>query len=230
MSNLTNTFAAVVALSLTALAPAGASETASVQTARQGATVPAVISVAYGDPSIATSARDVARQGGFKVAGAVRWLGVSETTAPVAAFAAPAVISVAYGNPRIASTTRDVVRQGGFKVAGATRWLGSSNQAAPVATFTAPGVISVAYSNPSIATSARDVIRQGGLATAGTVRWVPGAPVVAEAEAVTVRVGSLEGDAGPPRHHRARPGRSFPASRPRRTRTSRIHRCAGFWS
>lgn len=52
-------------------------------------------------------------------------------------------------------------------------------------------MISVAYSDPSIATSAKDVIRQGGLATAGTVRWVPGAPVVTEAEAVTVRVGSL---------------------------------------
>lgn len=121
MSKLANTFAAAVTLSLAALAPASASETAFVQTDRQGATVPAVISVAYGDPSIATSARGIARQGGFKVAGAVRWLSAMETAAPVAAFAAPAVISVAYRDPRIATTTRDVVRQGGFKVAGATR-------------------------------------------------------------------------------------------------------------
>jgi len=191
MSNLTNTFAAAIAISLATLAPTGASEMTSVQTARQGTTMPAVISVAYRDPSIAMSARDVVRQGGFKVVGAVRWLGASKTTAPVAAFAAPTVISVAYHNPRIATTTRDVVRQGGFQVAGATRWLGSSDKAAPLATFTAPGVISVACSNPSIATSAKDVIRQGGLATAGTVRWVPGAPVVTEAEAVTVRVGFL---------------------------------------
>lgn len=190
MSNLSNTFAAAVTLSLAALAPVSASETSSAETVRQGFTLPAVISVAYANPRTATSAREVVRQGGFQVAGATRWLGAAERTAPVAAFTVPAVISVAYRDPRIAGSARDVVRQGGFQVAGAARWLGSA-QAAPVVAFAAPGVISVAYGNPRIATNAAQVLRQGGLATAGTVRWVSDTPVVAEAKAETIRLGAL---------------------------------------
>lgn len=125
MPKLTNTFAAV-ALSFAMFAPAKASETVSVDTNRQGATVPAVISVAYRAPQIATSARDVGRQGGFAIAGATRWAVSTEQDAPVGAFTAPGVISAAYDDPRIIISSTGVIRQGGLATAGTVRWLGGS--------------------------------------------------------------------------------------------------------
>ena len=112
------------------LAPGISSEMASADTNRQGLTVPAVVSVAYRDPRVATSARDVGRQGGFAVAGATRWMASSDQGAPVGAFAAPGVISVAYADPRIATGAAGVLRQGGLATAGAVRWVGGPSIAA----------------------------------------------------------------------------------------------------
>ena len=73
-----NAFAAALALSISTFAIAGASEMKPEETARQGFVVPSVISVAYRDPRIAMNAAEAFRQGGFKVAGATRWLGAPE--------------------------------------------------------------------------------------------------------------------------------------------------------
>lgn len=122
MSKFANTLSAV-ALSLALSASASASETLPVDTNRQAFTVPAVISVAYRDPRVATDARDVGRQGGFAVAGATRWIGSTGQEAPVGAFTAPGVISAAYGDPRIVTSAAGVVRQGGLATAGTVRWV-----------------------------------------------------------------------------------------------------------
>jgi hypothetical protein len=121
-----NAFAAALALSISTFAIAGASEMKPEETARQGFVVPSVISVAYRDPRIATNAAEAFRQGGFKVAGATRWLGAPEPVAPVAAFTAPGVISVSYRDPRISMNGTEVRRQGGFAAPGAVRWLAAA--------------------------------------------------------------------------------------------------------
>jgi len=121
MSKFTNTLAAAVFF-VTGTS-AIASETIRTDTNSQGFTVPVVISVAYRNPRIAASARDVGRQGGFAVAGATRWIVSTNQDAPVGPFTAPGVISVAYGDPRIVARAAGVIRQGGLATAGIVRWM-----------------------------------------------------------------------------------------------------------